>query len=205
MDKNEIIAELRRVAEILQSSSLTISQFKQYGRISDSAVMKKSGSWNEAIQAAGLMPIPSGLPPHRKHTSDEEYLQEIIRLTKEIGKQPTVAQMSAKGRFSEDPYRKRWGSLAEACKAAYSRYGFPPTGGEKPVQPQPQNSQIQGSVKREIPATYKPGKVTSRKKIQYGEPIDFRGLRHAPINEQGVVYVFGMVSQELGFLGSVDI
>src|SRR5574341_205258 len=34
----------------------------------------------------------------------------------------------------------------------------------------------------------------------YGEPIDFRGLRHAPINEQGVVFLFGMVSDELGFL-----
>ena len=33
----------------------------------------------------------------------------------------------------------------------------------------------------------------------YGEPIHFRGLRHAPINEQGVVYLFGMVSRELGF------
>jgi hypothetical protein len=33
----------------------------------------------------------------------------------------------------------------------------------------------------------------------YGEPFDFRGLRHAPINEQGVVYLFGMVSRELGF------
>lgn len=30
--------------------------------------------------------------------------------------------------------------------------------------------------------------------------MDFRGLRHAPINEQGVVYLFGMVSRELGFL-----
>lgn len=33
----------------------------------------------------------------------------------------------------------------------------------------------------------------------YGEPIEFRGLRHAPINEQGVVFLFGMVSRELGF------
>ncbi len=36
--------------------------------------------------------------------------------------------------------------------------------------------------------------------VEYGEPISFRGLRHAPINEQGVVYLFGMVSSELGFL-----
>jgi len=33
-----------------------------------------------------------------------------------------------------------------------------------------------------------------------GPPIDFRGLRYAPINEAGVVYLFGMVSRELGFL-----
>jgi len=30
--------------------------------------------------------------------------------------------------------------------------------------------------------------------------MDFRDLRHAPINEQGVVYLFGMVSNELEFL-----
>jgi len=35
---------------------------------------------------------------------------------------------------------------------------------------------------------------------EYGAPMDFRGLRHAPLNEQGVVYLFGMVSNELGFL-----
>jgi len=34
----------------------------------------------------------------------------------------------------------------------------------------------------------------------FGERFDFRGMVHAPVNEQGVVYLFGMVSRELGFL-----
>jgi hypothetical protein len=34
----------------------------------------------------------------------------------------------------------------------------------------------------------------------FGSPINFRWLRHAPINELGVVYIFGMVSYELGFI-----
>ena len=29
--------------------------------------------------------------------------------------------------------------------------------------------------------------------------MDFRGLRHAPINEQGVIYLFALVSRDLGF------
>lgn len=33
----------------------------------------------------------------------------------------------------------------------------------------------------------------------YGDPISFRGLLHAPINEYGVVFLFGMIARELGF------
>jgi hypothetical protein len=34
----------------------------------------------------------------------------------------------------------------------------------------------------------------------FGDPLDFRELRHEPINEQGVIHLFGMVGRELGFL-----
>jgi hypothetical protein len=34
----------------------------------------------------------------------------------------------------------------------------------------------------------------------YGNPIDFRGLRHDPVNEQGVVFLFGMLARELGYM-----
>ena len=34
----------------------------------------------------------------------------------------------------------------------------------------------------------------------YGDPIDFRGLRHEPVNEQGVVFLFGMVAEQLEYL-----
>ena len=34
----------------------------------------------------------------------------------------------------------------------------------------------------------------------YGPVLNFRGLQHAPINEQGVVLLFGMVALELGFM-----
>lgn len=36
--------------------------------------------------------------------------------------------------------------------------------------------------------------------VVFGAPINLRGLRHAPVNEQGVVYRFGMVSSELGLI-----
>ena len=33
----------------------------------------------------------------------------------------------------------------------------------------------------------------------FGDPIDFRGLRHAPADVGGVIFLFGMVARELGF------
>ncbi len=33
-----------------------------------------------------------------------------------------------------------------------------------------------------------------------GEPLSFRGLQHSPVNEQGVVFLFGMVCKDLGYL-----
>ena len=33
----------------------------------------------------------------------------------------------------------------------------------------------------------------------YGEAMNFRGMRHEPVNEQGVVLLFGMMAEELGY------
>lgn len=52
---------------------------------------------------------------------------------------------------------------------------------------------------RYIPQTVKPKKL-AKKKTVLGEPISFRGLRHAPVSREGVIFVFGMVCQELGFV-----
>lgn len=109
MDKQTIIAELRRVADALQSRPVTRPQFSEKSRISVSTVRYAFGTWNDAVRAAGIEPIPrGGLVELRKQAlPDDVYLQEIIRLTGELGKKPTESQMNAKGKFSIKPYRDR--------------------------------------------------------------------------------------------------
>lgn len=204
MDKQEIIAELRRVAEKLQTSTLNKSQFRPHSKIGIEAIVNTFGSWNRALEAAGIQTTPPGPSSILKQPkiSDDELLQEIIRLTKELGKEPSVTEFRAMGRFGETSYRKRWGSFKNARQIAYAKYGFPQmqtvqienSEGQEQTEPIPILTQVI------VPQTYKPSELSRRKKVQFGEPIDFRGLRFAPINEQGVVYVFGMISRELGFL-----
>lgn len=55
---------------------------------------------------------------------------------------------------------------------------------------------------RQSPSSSPPGKVRYPPlddRPIYGQPMDFRGLRHEPVNEQGVVLLFGMVAKELGY------
>lgn len=204
MERDEIIAELQRVANEQGTPSLSQRQFKQSGRIGINAVENVFGNWNRAIEAAGLTPIPpGGFKDRDQKYSEEEYLLEIIRLTQEFGKPPTIRSMNAFGRFSDKPYRTKWGSLQAACQIAYATYGVPEA--VSVISSSQALSEIPAAYTTNTnriikPQTYKPHSNDSRKKVQFGEPLDFRGLRFAPINEQGVVYVFGMISHELGFL-----
>jgi hypothetical protein len=60
------------------------------------------------------------------------------------------------------------------------------------------NEEIKAHSIKLIPPTIKPQKTQLKSRVPI-EPIDFRGLRFAPTNKAGVVYLFGMISQELGF------
>ena len=69
----------------------------------------------------------------------------------------------------------------------------------KPVQ----NASVPTSPNNtHAPTRHSPGKVRYPHldgRPTYGQPMDFRGLRHEPVNEQGVVLLFGMVAKELGY------
>jgi hypothetical protein len=60
MDKSAILAELRRVADLVQSEYLSRSMYQKHATVSSGAAERVFSSWNEAIVAAGLRPLPSG-------------------------------------------------------------------------------------------------------------------------------------------------
>ena len=70
----------------------------------------------------------------------------------------------------------------------------------QPVRLFPSNKN--SAANRPSPSTPPPPKVRYPPldhRPTYGHPMDFRGLRHEPVNEQGVVLLFGMVAKELGY------
>jgi hypothetical protein len=213
MSKKEknLLNEIKKIAKKLNKTSLTERDFKLNSKIGISVIYNCFGSWNRAIKLAGLEENEQIGETYTK----EELLLEVIRLTKELKKIPSDREMNAMGKYSAYPYRRIWGKFTKGRDEAYKIYGNPISHSKKGknikenVEKNEYNDISNINVKsinskKDVIKTdnfiVKSSPKKSKKKTQFGEPIAFRGLRFAPINEQGVVYLFGMVSREIGFL-----
>lgn len=321
--KEQIIEEMRRIAAGL-GGTLNEKEFEHRSTIPLTTLRFHLGSWQRAMKEAGLK--PGEKVPGTKPISDDELLEELIRLNKDSGELPTPALIEAKGKYKPHHYIKRWKSIAEAFQQAKEKFRdqyktpsqinhlsdlkerreaerleqlekldqleqaaqveevvpLEKAAQEEDVIQLEQASQLEDGMQLEqaaqveevvqleraaqiedimqleqaaqvekvvpveqreqrelmgkelgvtmqeedysdvlvlegeqemnhnhqgvkgekikfIPQTIKPEKAKIKPRVSV-ESIDFRGLRFAPASRQGVVYLFGMISQELGFL-----
>ncbi len=198
--RREDIVEAARNAARENGEPLTRREFVRRTGITEWQINRlfPEGRWTEIRDLAGI-------PRHRfdyEARSDDELLKEFHRIVSEIGTLPTIALLNARSTISYESYKRRFGGM----KSLVQEYGvwLSEHHPESPLI-----EQIRTESRHEIPVppqftTPRTGEGPMRwTKIggpQFGPPLDFRGLRHAPINEQGVVYLFGVVSYELGFI-----
>lgn len=127
VNKGTIAVELRRVALLSPSSQLSIADFRKLGgRIGPGTIRRHLGTWNAALEYAGLEHMFSGVQPtkqgilHRNQKrSDEELLEMLRAVAEKLGK--TKITKDEAEQHSEIRYgtmQMRFGSWANALKAA---------------------------------------------------------------------------------------
>jgi hypothetical protein len=197
--KKAILQEIIRVANEIHPARLTRQTFIEKSNIPFARVRYHYGSFNGAVKEAGLDPNPKGLPATGyKRLTEDELLDEIGRLWQAKGARPSDNVMNSAGNFSVRPYKKRWGSFGAAVDDYVTKRGIPSSVVSPSTVPLGRPATGTGMI---IPETHKPkDHIANKRRVLFGEPLNFRGLQYAPVNEQGVVYLFGMVSRELGFL-----
>ncbi|RKY22940.1 MAG: hypothetical protein DRP79_09965 [Planctomycetota bacterium] len=86
--KDELLAELRRVARKTRRPTVTIREFKQHSRHSLSCYKRRFGTWNRALAAAGLR---TGLVTRRNPIDPAEELCRIAtHYVKRKGKKENI-------------------------------------------------------------------------------------------------------------------
>ena len=72
INSNELIEDLRHVAEFLNQDTVTIDDYNQHGRFHATTLTRRFGSWFNCLSRAGLKPSRSKIG-----ISDEELFEEI--------------------------------------------------------------------------------------------------------------------------------
>jgi hypothetical protein len=130
-DDEALLAELRRVATLVDSPFLTRRVFEKYSKASSSTICHRFGDWRQALAAAGLESRHTGRPEawkliNQKFT-DKELLSELRLVSEKMGGKPVTAdEFNRFAKFNATTLRRRFGSWGAALKKASlqsSRHG----------------------------------------------------------------------------------
>lgn len=196
----ESVIEAARTVNASCSGPLSFKSFLAATGIGEDRFRRlfPEGGWREVQHNAGIERHPND----RDSLSDDEILSEFHRVVCNLNAIPTWHKFAANAQISDAVVKRRFGGR-DGTLARY-RTWLEVNDPDSPFLAEIQvksRHEVAISMPTAFPVSYRNGQEWSKGDgLQYGAPISFRGLRHAPINEQGVVYLFGMVSLELGLI-----
>ena len=108
---SDLIDELLRVADEVGGTP-TKTDIDELGAYSAKTYRDRFGSWNAALEAAGLE------LNHEMNIDRDALIDELLRVADEVGGPPTVADMNELGAYSVHPYKNHFGSWNAALTEA---------------------------------------------------------------------------------------
>lgn len=202
----EALIEAVKIAGAKNGGYLSHTDFKRLTGISQNQLYRlfpEQGCWSTVLQLAGVAEHPKT----NKRKDNDEILSEMHKVFESLKSIPPTHVFRKHANVSPDLVKKRFGSWRKAwAKYAAWLKGVDPHSSLLPAieeefgaNPSVHLDKVKATPNKPVVESHYLHNA-SASAIIYGELINFRGLQHAPVNEQGVVYLFGMVSFDLGFL-----
>lgn len=109
---DDILADLRKVAKILDKKTVGQREYLEKGQFSCKPFINRFGSWNNAINKAGLNEI------RKTKVSDESLFENLEKIWVDLGRQPFYSEIRKPlSKYSIDTYTRRFGGWMKACEA----------------------------------------------------------------------------------------
>jgi hypothetical protein len=202
MSKEQLMAAIGDVADKLGHAP-SHAELMRSGKVSGRQIVKHFGTYTRALRACNLERSTGG-----KKLPLEKLFLDWARVVRELKKIPSKAEYEHRGKHSDTPLKTRfgsWGQVPRYLRRYMEEQGL--TEEWKDVM-ELIRAYEQGQDGMEMSATpeceqkktstLKPRVMTDRP--VYGPLIRPYPMIHGPINENGVLYLFGTVSERLGFV-----
>jgi HNH endonuclease/Homing endonuclease associated repeat len=109
----QLIDDLKRVASLLESESVSQPQYSQHGKFDMRNLSRRLGGWDAALSYAGL-----SASSYLGEYSDEQLFANILLLWQHFGRQPRRAELAfSPSEISQSPYQRRFKSWTGALEA----------------------------------------------------------------------------------------
>lgn len=108
----ELLADLQRVAQLLNSSTVPQKKYGEVGTYDYSTVIRRFGSWNDGLRLANLT------LSNEVDISDDRLFENLLVLWQHRGRQPRRSELSSPpSTISQGPYNRRFGSWTASLVA----------------------------------------------------------------------------------------
>ena len=112
VSNDDLLTDLRRVASASGRGTVGQIEYSTDGKFSESTVVRRFGSWNKALAAAGLE------ISYEVNISDERLFENLLSLWQHYARQPRRAELAKPpSTISQNPYNRRFGSWTAALNA----------------------------------------------------------------------------------------
>ena len=171
----------------------------QQMKVSKRAVRMHFGTYTGALRACGLERRGSGY-----EVSQKSLFLDWAGLVRRLAKVPTITDYELHGEYSVTPLMRCYGSwklLPEGMWEYAKKEGLESEWEDvlEIIAQHLEPGKLDGRrSKTAIDTDFKPKKLADQP--IYGSPLMHPVLSHAPTNESGVIFLFGTVAQELGFV-----
>ena len=99
----EILADIRRVAEVVQTKIVTMKMYAEHGKYHEATPQRRFGSWNKAVIAAGLQVA------NEQNYDDERLFENMMRVWEHYGRQPRLSELArSPSMISGNTYKRRF-------------------------------------------------------------------------------------------------
>ena len=191
MTKEEITAAILSCVEKLGKAP-THAELLRHGGVSRREVRKHFGTYKRALDEYGLEARGVG-----KKVGLERLFLDWAGVVRRLKKLPTILEYEELGKYCTQPFRRRfggWTQVPDAMKQHAEEHGH--TEEWKDVL---ELVARRGDEGHKLPVPGSVPKVMEDRPM-YGMLLQGCPLVFAPTNEAGVLYLFGAVSAQLGFL-----
>ena len=202
-DKQQILSSIKALAK-KSGRAPSRSEFISHSGITLRSVLQWFSTWNDAVRAAGLRPYA-----RNARIDDRRLLEDWAKVVRKTRTLPPRRVYLLYGKYDPCTLAKRFGGYS-SLPAAFRDFAkgkrewgdvlaLVPAFGDSGQLPKERLERINNSSASALPPCNISCAVLAGHPV-YGNPIPFPWLQHEPTNEQGVVLLFGMLAEKLGYI-----